>query len=401
MSTPPIQGVRVIDFTWVWAGPWIGALWADIGAEVIRVESNSRLDLMRRLAPYACDEPGPNRSCFNIINRGKKSCTIDLVQPKGKEIFKKLVGISDLVIENMSPRVMPKLGLDYATLKEVKPDIIMVSLTGFGGSGPDRDYVAYASTVEAVGGLTAAFGYPGGEPALSTVYPGDPIGSMYGFLCGLSALYFRQKTGMGQHVDISESEAVTSLIPEVMMDYIMNGRIRPRIGNRDEIMAPHGCYQCKGEDEWVAIAVGNDEEWRALCTAMGNPEWTKEERFAEQFSRWQNQDELDQRITEWTRNFTHYEVTYRLQEVGVVAGPSLNMEELVNDHHVKERSAIIEQNHREAGKTLVYRSPWKSAETRTNPAAPCLGEHNNYVFKELLGMSDKEIARLIDDRVIY
>lgn len=399
MSDFSLQGVRVIEFTWVWAGPWAGAVLADMGAEVIKVESNRKPDLERFSATFAEGKPGLNRAPFNFINRGKKSCTIDLKQPKGVSIFKELVKISDVVIENFSPRVMPALGLDYAALKEIKPDIIMVSLSGFGGTGPDKDYVAYASTVEAVGGLTSSFGYPGGEPAMSTVYPGDPVGGMYAVVCALSALYFRHKTGKGQHVDISEAEALTSLIPEVVMEYTMNGRIQPRMGNRNHIMAPCGCYRCKGGDKWAAIAISNDEEWRALCQAMGNPEWTKEERFSDQFSRWHNRDELDKMIAEWTKDFTHYEVMHTLQEVGVAAGPSFNIEELINDPHVKERGVFVEQNHPEAGKTLVYRSPWACAQTNT--PAPCLGEHNSYVFKELLGMSDKEVDDLVKEKVIW
>jgi len=401
MSNSILEGVRVISLTSVWAGPWAGAALADMGAEVIKVESSRRLDNLRYMVTLAKAESGVNKGAFNIINRGTKSCTIDLSQPKGVAILKQLVRVSDVVIENFAPRVMFGLGLDYTALREIKPDIIMVSLSGFGGTGPDKNYVAYASTVEAVGGLNASFGYPGGEPALGAIYAGDPIGSMYCVLCVASALYFRHKTGKGQHVDISESEALTTTIPEVIMEYTMNGRIRPRMGNRDEIMAPHGCYPCKGEDKWVAIAVSTDEEWRALCRAMGNPGWSKDERFSDQFRRWQNQDKLDELIGEWTRNFTHYEVMHKLQDVGVAAGPSFNIAELVNDLHIKERAAIIEQNHPEAGETLVYRSPWASSTTKNNPPAPCLGEHNSYVFKELLGLSDKELAQLTDEKVIY
>jgi crotonobetainyl-CoA:carnitine CoA-transferase CaiB-like acyl-CoA transferase len=401
MSSSILEGVRVISLTSVWAGPWAGSVLADMGAEVIKVESSRKLDNLRYMVTLAETESGVNKGAFNIINRGTKSCTIDLSQPKGATILKQLVGVSDVVIENFAPRVMFGLGIDYTALKEVKPDIIMVSLSGFGGTGPDKNYVAYASTIEAVGGLNASFGYPGEEPALGAIYAADPIGSMYCVLCVIAALYSRHKTGKGQHVDISETEALISTIPEVVMEYTMNGRVRPRMGNRDEIMAPHGCYPCKGEDKWVAIAVSTDEEWRALCRAMGNPRWSKDERFADQYRRWQNQDKLDELIGEWTRNFTHYEVMYKLQDVGVAAGPSFNTEELVNDLHIKERGAIIKQNHPEAGETLVYRSPWASSETKDNPPAPRLGEHNSYVFKDLLGLSDKELAQLIDEKVVY
>jgi benzylsuccinate CoA-transferase BbsF subunit len=295
---------------------------------------------------------------------------------------------------------MPGFGLDYEVLKEIKPDIILVSIPGLGSTGPDKNYISYASTVEAIGGLAASFGYPGGEPATPVIFLADPTGSMYGALCVCSAVYYHHKTGKGQHVDIAQSEGVATLLPEVTMEYVMNGRIRPRMGNRDAIMAPHDCYPCKGEDKWVAIAVANDEEWKALCKAMGNPEWSKDRKFSDQFTRWQNQDELNKLLGTWTKDFTHYEIMHMLQKAGVAAGASLNTQEMYNDPHVKARGAYIEKNHPEAGKTMVWRSPWASALTAALPSAPCLGEHNDYVFKDLLGMTDSEIARLTDKKVI-
>ncbi len=401
MVTASLKGIRVIALTWVWAGPWMGAVLADMGAEVIKIESNQRLDSQRVVKIWKDDREGFNHGQFNFTNRGVKSCTLNLKEPKGVEILKKLIKISDIVITNFAPRVMPGWGLDYATLKEVKPDIIFVTLPAFGSTGPDKDYVSYASTIESAGGLSASFGYPGEGPTLSGIYPGDPIGSMYGVVSIMAALNYRDKTGKGQHVDVAQSEGVTTLIPEVIMEYVMNGRIRPRMGNRDEIMAPHGCYPCKGEDKWVAIAVGNNEEWDAMCRVMGNPEWCKDEKFSDQFSRWQNQDELNKLIAGWTKNFTHYELTHKLQKAGVAAGGSLSIEEVVNDPHIRKRGVYIEQNHPEGGKTLVYRSPWKSALTAANPRAPLLGEHNDYVLKELLGMADKEIDEMISKKVIF
>ncbi len=396
MSNSFLQGMSVVALTQVWAGPWLGGILADMGAEVIRIESNQRLDIMRR-RPEGLNR-GPN---FNAYNRGVKSCTLNLKRPEGIEILKKLIKISDVVITNLSPRAMPGFGLDYEALKEIKPDIILVSVPGLGSTGPDKNYISYASTVEAIGGLAASFGYPGGEPATPSIFLADPTGGVYGALCVCSAVYFHHKTGKGQHVDIAQSEVVASLLPEVTMEYVMNGRIRPRMGNRDAIMAPHGCYPCKGEDKWVAIAVANDEEWKALCKVMGNPEWSKDGKFSDQFSRWQNQDELNKLLGTWTKNFTHYEVMHKLQKVGVAAGASLNTEEMYNDPHVKARGAFIEQEHHEGGRNLVWRTPWKSALTKKNPPAPLLGEHNDYVFKELLGLPDGEIARLTDQKAIY
>ena len=401
MGTSSLKGVRVIAFTWVWAGPWMGAILADMGAEVIKIETRQRLDSQRVVKITKNAEQGLNQGQFNVTNRGVKSCTLNVKQPQGVEIIKKLIKMSDVIITNFAPRIMPGWGLDYTALKEIKSDIILVTLPAFGSTGPDKDYLSYGSTLEAVGGLSASFGYSGEGPVISGPYPSDPIGSMYGLVGVLAALNYRHKTGKGQHVDIAQSEGVTTLIPEVIMEQVMNGRTRPRMGNRDEIMAPHGCYPCKGDDKWVAIAVGSDAKWRVLCSVMGNPEWSKEERFSDQFNRWTNQDELNKLIAGWTKDFTPYELMQMLQKGGVAAGPSFNIKELINDPHVKKRGIFIEQNHPVAGKTIVYRSPWKSALTAKNPPAPCLGENNNYVFKELLGMSDAEITALTDIKVIF
>lgn len=408
-----LQEIRVVDLSQVWAGPWMGAILADMGAEVIKVETNTRMDVARVLGPFVGGKTGMmgpqegakedlNRSCyFNSLNRGKKSCTINLKHSQGAELFKNLVGISDVVIENFSPRVMASLGLDYAVLKEIKPDIIMVSLSGFGAIGPDRDYVAYAPVMDAVSGVTSSTGRPGEEPKGVSANSGDPSGGVCGALCVLTALNYRYKTNKGLYIDISSTENMIPFIPEVIMEYIMNGRIRPRMGNQDEIMAPHSCYPCKGEDKWVAIAISTDEEWQALCHAMGDPDWAGEEKFADQLSRWHNQVELDALISEWTRSFTPYEVMKQLQEIGIAAGPTLNMEELINDPHMKERRVFIEKDHKEAGETLVFRPPWTSALTEVNLPAPCLGEHNEYVFKKLLGISNDNFNQLVEEKVIY
>ena len=401
MRNSPLSGIRVVALTWVWAGPWMGAILADMGAEVIKVETNQRLDAQRTVKVCKDVGAGINHDQFNITNRGVRSCTLNLKQPEGIEIFKKLVKISDAVISNFAPRVMPNLGLEYDELTKINPDIILVTLPAFGSNGPDKDYVSYASTIEAVGGLSASFGYHGENPVLSGTYPADPIGSMYGIVGLMAALNYRTKTGQGQHVDIAQSEGVSTLIPEIIMEYVMNGRIRPRMGNRDEIMAPHGCYPCKGDDKWVAIAVGTNQEWDAMCMVMDSPEWSKDENYSDQFRRWENQEELDRLIANWTKDLTAYDVMNKLQKAGVAAGVSLNVEELINDPHCKKRKVFVEQNHPVAGKTIVYRSPWTSALTATNPPAPCLGEHNHYVFKTLLGFTDSEIAKLIDKKVIY
>jgi len=399
MSNSLLQGVRIIALTQVWAGGWMGGVLADMGAEVIKIESNKKIDILRRVKETNGDvNRGPN---FNGYNRGVKSCTLNLKTPEGKEIFKKLLNISDVVIENFSPRGMPGFGLDYTVLKAMKQDIIMVSVPGLGSTGPDKNYVSYAATVQGIGGFGASFGYPGGEPATPSIFMADPVGGMYGALAVCSALYYHHKTGKGQHVDLAQSEAITSLLPEVVMEYVMTGRIRPRMGNRDEIMAPHGVYPCKGDDKWVAIAVAKDEEWKALCRVMGNPAWSVDEKFSDQFKRWQNQDELNKLIGDWTKDFTPYEVMHKLQKAGIAAGPSLSTKEAFQDPHLNQRGTFLEKKHPVVGKTATWRSPWKAALTATNPGSPCLGEHNNYVFQTLLGMSDSEMTKLIQEQVIF
>ena len=401
MEIAPLKGIRIVALTWVWAGPWMGAVLADMGAEVIKVETRQRLDAQRVVKLTRDSVEDINMGQFNFTNRGVKSCTINLKEPQGIEMFKNLVKVCDGVITNFAPRVLPGWGLDYEELKKIKPDLIMVTLPAFGSIGPDKDYVSYASTIEAVGGLNVSFGYPGEGPVLSGTYPADPIGSIYGLVGFLAALNYRNQTGQGQLVDVAQSEGVTSLIPEVIMEQVMNGRTRPRMGNRHEYMAPHGCYPCKGEDKWIAIAVGNDAEWHAMCKVMGNPDWCKDEKFIDQYSRWQNQDELNKLIAGWTKDLINNDAMCELQKAGVAAGSSLDIGELVHDPHVIKRGAIIQQNHAVAGEINVYRAPWTSALTAKNPPAPLLGEHNDYVFKTLLGLSDNEIAKLTEQKVIY
>jgi crotonobetainyl-CoA:carnitine CoA-transferase CaiB-like acyl-CoA transferase len=400
MGIAYLKGIRVIACTWGWAGSWTGSILADMGAEVIKVESKRKLDNNRWHFKLGA-AGGVNSGEFNFTNRGTKSITLNMRKPGAVKVFKELVKISDVIITNYTPRVMPSWGLDYKVLKAVKPDIILVSLPGFGSSGPNKDYVAYGPTIQAASGMTFSHGHVGEDPILAGANPADPAGGMWGALGVVAALNYRDRTGLGQNVDVAQSEGITSYLPEIIMEYSMNRRMRPRMGNRDEIMAPHSIYPCKGKDKWVAIAVGTDEEWKAFCKAIGKTNLIKDERFADQFSRWQNQDELDNIISSWTKDFTHYEVMNKLQKAGVAAGASLNVEELINDPHVKARGVYIEQNHPEAGKSTVFRSPWTSALTATNPPAPCLGQHNGYVFKTLLGMSDNEITKLTEEEVIY
>lgn len=408
MPDLPLKGIRVIDLSMWFAGPMCTRLLADMGAEVIKIESLKHIDPWRgpvvreRAAvqfpfrpvtdrPYDCS-PG-----FNLENRNKYGITLDLQQPKAKEILKRLVKISDVLVENYSPRVMPKLELDYLVMKEVNPKLIMISLPALGGTGPDRDYLAFGQTIDCMSGMAYLTGYPGEEPMLeSGLSYGDPLSGMNAAFAVVSALLYQRRTGRGMHIDLSQVEGLIAFNADSILDYTMNGRIRERIGNRDRTMAPHGTYRCKGEDQWISIAIGSDGEWRNLCRAIGEPDWTKDKRFADYPGRYHQQDELDKHITSWTSQYDHYTAMRILQSAGVAAGAVLDSKELIVEPHLNARGIWEQVPHSVAGThpeigpfALFSKTP-----LHIRTPAPCLGEHNQFVFGELLGMSQEDIADL-------
>jgi len=402
-----LEGVRVIDLTMAYAGPIGTRVWADMGAEVIKVESEQRIDMPTRVLMFPDNEPVEdpwNRGgYFHRLNVNKYGITLNLNNPRGVEIFKKLVKISDVVAENFSPRTMQNFGLDYEVLKGIKPDIIMVSMSGFGNTGPEQDYVAYVPVMEAAG-LTSITGFPDMMPMATGTGYGDWLLGMSGAAAVLAALLYRRRTGKGQHINVSGREAVITHIGEAVMDYTMNRRVWGRIGNRHPFMAPHGCYRCKDKDEYVTIAVSNDEEWKALCKVIGDPLWTREERFSTTLGRWQNQDELDGLIEEWTRKHHHYEAMHILQQAGVPAGAVLNSKGVLLDPHLLERRFFpVIEHHPDVGKRpQPMQMPAKFSESWGGPLkpAPRVGEHNEFILGELLGMSKKEMASLKKEQVI-
>ncbi len=404
MSKAVLDGVKIADFTWVWAGPYATMLLALMGAEVIKIESMRRIDSARQssLTMGVRFNSVDESPVFNTVNLNKFSVTLDLSQPQGVELAKGIVKLSDVVAQNMRPGVMERLGLGYEALKAIKPDIIYLSSSAYGNAGPYREYTGYAPNFAAFSGLAHSTGYEDGPPTTLTGSTDLRSATTSAFAI-LAALNYRQRTGKGQHIDLSSSESLSVLVGDLFMDYTMNQRVRGRSGNRDEAMAPHNCYRCKGEDKWVSIAVATDEEWEALCQAMGNPDWTRDERFSDAYLRLENQDELDKLIGAWTVNYTHYEVTDILQKAGVAAMPSFSAEELFNDPHFKERGLTAEVEHPRMGKQIMVGAPWKMSDSPppVQRASPLLGEHNEYVFGELLGMSREEIARLKEEKVLY
>ena len=376
MDKLPLEGIRVCDFTWLVAGPVATQMLAVMGAEVIKIESNAHTDLNRRSGPYL-DGPVDMEKSGNFprVNLSKKSCTLNLPRPEATEIARDIVSISDVVASNFSNGVMEDFGLGYDTLREIKPDLILVSSSGMGNSGPNKEYVCYNEEAYGFGGLGYLTGYQNEAPRLIVGDFGDYLTGTLVTFAVLSALHYRSRTGKGQTIEVSMAEAVGSHVPEAILDYSMNRRVRERIGNRAEGMAPHNCYPCKGKDKWAAIATANDGEWKALCNAMGSPSWTEDDRFGDQQRRLENQDELDRLIGEWTRDHTPHEVMEILQEAGVPAGPSLSIEELVNDPHLNERGFFVAPEHPVTGERLLEGMPWKSSAIQ--PAfrhAPLLGQ---------------------------
>ena len=406
MSALPLENIRVTDVTNSWSGPYTANLLGSLGAEVIKVESIQYLDTWRGGGvALAVQETRWERSpLWNSVNTNKLGITLDLTRPRGVEIFKKLVKISDIVTENYTTRVMKSFGLDYPVLMEINPKIVMISLPAHGSTGPWKDYTGYAVSIEQMAGIPQLTGYPDGPPTMSGAGFTDAVSGANGMMAVMFALLHRQMTGKGQYIDLSQIEAATSIIGDAIVDYSMNKRVQPRRGNRHPSMAPHGYYRCKGDDLWAGIAVSSDEEWQQFTKAIGSPQWVWEERFADMVSRWHNQDELDRLVEEWTLQHDHYEVMNTLQKAGVAAGAVLTSAELLTDPHLKERGTFQVLDRAVVG-THTYPVPSAPEKLSKAPVtirhpAPLLGEHNNYVLGELLGISEEGIKSLADDQII-
>ena len=409
---------RVIDMGNVLAGPLVSQLMADMGAEVIKVETRTRLDGTRRGRPIVGEDiAGGDRGqwpelqpLFHCLNRNKLGITINLREPQGPALVKELVAVSDIVISNNSPGVMDRLGLSYPVLRSMKPDIIMASMPGAGEEGPLREVLAYASITSALSGLMGLIGYPpgpgdGGDGSLAGQTQGpwcDVIASLTTLIAVLAALRHRDVTGEGQYIEVAQLEASVALLGEATMEYTMNGVGSGLRGTRHSLMAPHANYPCHGVDRWVSIAIKTQEEWGAFCNAVGNPPWTSEPRFADAYARFRHMNELDQHVGRWTSEHTAEEVTDILQGVGVAAVPVMNIEDQFTNPHFRERGVFVESEHPRVGTEWLPGIPWNLSDTpgQVLRHAPLLGEHNSYVFQELLGYSEGAYEALAGSEVL-
>jgi benzylsuccinate CoA-transferase BbsF subunit len=403
-STPgPLSGIRVADFTWVWAGPFCTLQLAHLGAEVIRVETATRPCVTRMLPPWPNAQPGINRSgYFNQYNQGKLSLALDLKQPEAVEIAKQLVGRSDIVCENFAAGVMERLGLGYEALRMVKPDIIMIALSGYGASGPEHEYVSYGPAQVPLSGMSSLTGYRDWPPMHVGISYGDPTAGLHGAFAVLAALWHRRKTGQGQFIDLSQQETSIAVIPDGVMEHTFNGQQPARNGNRDPCMSPHAVVRCAGEQRWVAIAVRNDAEWRRFAVAIDRPELADDPRFATLDQRKVNEDSLEAEITAWTLQRSPQEVTQVLQAAGIPAFPTYDSRDLSNDRHLNRSGLFVELEHPEIGKQRHIGIPWRMSATpcQVQRPAPCLGQHTDEVMGDILGYSAGEIARLKDSGVL-
>ena len=423
MAKLPLEGIRVADLTVVWAGPFAAQLLADWGAEVIRMEScqhwmvNTRgvqarppkAIVQRDVAVPWAGGGYPNRDpgqrpwnrfpWFNVHARNKLSMTVDLTKPEGLDIFRRLIRVSDIFIENNALGTIERMGITYEMVKQEKPNIIMVRMPGLGLEGPYRNYRGFGTHFENSCGHASLRGYPDMDPTtLTPDYHCDASASACAAMAMVMALRYRNKTGKGQFIEIGQVETMIPQMAQAFMDCIMNGRVHTSVGNHDPglSMAPHSCYRCRGEDRWINIAVSREEQWRALCRAMGEPAWTKEERFSNVLGRWRHQDELDRLMEAWTLEHDHMALMHMLQREGVPAGAVLDARDCYNDPHLKERGFFEELTQVDCGTHLYPGLSWRMP-TLPNKLRlpPCqLGEHNEYVYKKVLGVSDEEYARL-------
>lgn len=394
MDKDTLRGLRVIDFSRVLAGPYTTRILADYGAEVIKVQSKKT----------ATGSEANDSAYFKRWNRNKRSVTLDMERKESRGLLLRLVSECDLFVENFSPRVMPNWGLDYPTLKRNNPKLIMLSMSAMGQTGPWKDFVGFGPTIQSLAGLTYLTSYSPEMPVGLGFSYADVIAGLYGALAVLAALEFRELTGEGQHIDLSEYEAMCTALGPTLMDSYHNKRQILPSGNRPDHLpaSPYGCYRCMGNDRWCVIAVFNEEEWHTLCRIMGQPEWTKGENFSTLSRRSQRRDELDRLIEKWTMKHHAEEVVRLLQEAGVPAGVVQGPEQLLKDPHLMARRFLVIQGDPRARGAVLDTYPMKSNRGEPVPVtpSPSLGEDNYDVFGGILGIPEEMVSKYIEEGII-
>ncbi len=399
----PLAGIRVADFTWVWAGPHCTLQLAHLGAEVVRVETATRLCVTRMLPPFADFNMGPNRSgYFNQYNQGKKSLTLDMKKPDALAVAKRLCAASDVVVENFASGVMDRMGLGYDVLRQLRPDVIMIALSGYGASGPDHDKVSYGPAQVPLSGMSSLTGYRDFPPMHVGISYGDPTGGLHGAFAVLAALMHRARTGEGQYIDLSQWETSIAVLGEAVLAETFGGDAPARNGNRDSQMAPHDVFRAAGDDRWIAIAIEDDAAWARFAACIGRPELASDPRFATLTARKQHEDALDELVTAWTSARSPEDATAALQAAGIPAYMSSRNRDLVESAHLRERRYFVELEHPEVGRRIHAGVPWRMTtnDSRVRAPAPCLGADTDQVLRDACGYDEAAIAALRDAGVL-
>jgi len=401
----PLEGIRILDFSWVGAGPFVTKPLADHGAEVIKIESRSKLDVIRSMHPFKDGIPGIDRSGYYANrNSSKYSMTLNLKTPQGIEIAKELVKRSDVVVNNFSAHVMDKLGLGYEKAKELKPDIIYLSMPMQGATGPHSRYKGYGLTIGALSGLYALTGHTDEEPCgTGTNYPDHAPNPLHGAIAILAALYHRKKTGKGQFIELSQFESTVNMLGPALMDAANNGKVAERMGNHSLDAAPHNVYPCRGEDRWIAIAVESEAEWEGFKKALGHSESLADARFERMEDRKKHEEKLDRLIASITAEWDAELLFKRLQEHRVKAGVVKNAEEVLRDEQLLARDHWVYLDHPEMGRSVYDAPPYKFTRLKSGlrSAAPLLGEHTKYVCQQILNMDDATFEALNEKGVFH
>jgi benzylsuccinate CoA-transferase BbsF subunit len=391
-----LEGLKVADFSWAAAGPITTRMLADHGATVVRVESLVHLDSVRITGPFRDDVRGINKSGFFAdFNSSKLSLSVDMTRPEAFEIAKRLISWADIVIETFTPRVMKKWGISYEQICEWKPDIIMLSSCMQGQTGPNRTYSGFGNQGGAIAGIHYLTGWPDRDPSGPKGAYTDAIAPRYLITALLAAVEYRRRTGRGQYIDLAQVEAATTgFLATELLDYSVNGRVAERRANRSPYSAPHGVFPCEGSDRWVTIVVEDEDQWRRLCAAMGDPTWTHDESFSTMNDRLANVEALEAAISDWTAPNDAVCLVEHLQAFGVPSGVVQNSADLFADPQLEHREHFRELDHVEMGKTRYNGPSHLLSETPAvlRWAAPLLGEHTNEVLA-MLGFSEDEVQK--------
>jgi len=399
----PLAGVKVLDFFWVAIGPMTTSYLAEYGATVVRIESKGRPEVLRNAPPFGRGQRGPNGSAYYAnYNANKYGFGLNMSHPKALEVIKRFIPWADVVTENFTPGTMEKWGLGYENLRQLKPDIIMLSASMLGRGGPYSRQPGFGPVLSSLSGMTGVTGWPDRAPT-------NPYGAYTDFVVPrfatpalLAALDYRRRTGRGQYLDISQLEAALHFMAPLLLDCANNGHEPHRMGNRHAAVAPHGAYPCQGEDRWCTIACMTEAAWQALCRVMGHPAWAQEERFATMSRRKAHEDELDQHISAWTQNWYAYTLMHTLQQAGVPAGVVQTNQDLLADPQLQHRGHFVYMDHSAVGRHPVQRSEFRLSKVAAEHrwSAPRIGQHTVQVCKNILGMSADEIDALIAERVL-